>query len=39
MNSIARVIGRLLGVLINKQIITKDEAKYILHPYETEEEE
>lgn len=38
MNRIVRMIGRLLDVLINKQIITKDEAEYILRPYETEEE-
>ena len=39
MSMIARVIGRLLCVLIHKQIITKDEAEYILSSYETEGEE
>lgn len=31
-------LGRLLGVLIRKQIITKDEAEYILNQYDEEEE-
>ena len=38
MNSVARVLGRLLGVLIDKEIITKDEAEYILDPFKEEEE-
>ena len=29
---IARVLGRLLAVLTNKQIITSEEANYILQP-------
>lgn len=29
---IARVLGRLLAVLTNKQIITSEEADYILAP-------
>jgi len=31
--SLARIIGRLLGILIRKNIITKEDAEYILNPY------
>lgn len=37
MNRIAKVIGRLLAVLIDKGIITTDEAMYILEPMKEEE--
>lgn len=32
MNKIAKVFGRLLAVLINNAIISKEEAEYILEP-------
>lgn len=32
MSEIAKVLGRFLAVLIDKGIITKDEAVYILEP-------
>lgn len=34
--SLARILGRLLDVLIHKNIITKEDAEYILDPYEEE---
>ena len=34
---IARVLGRLLAVLTNKQIITSEEADYILAPFNENE--
>lgn len=34
--STARILGRLLSVLIHKNIITKEDAEYILDPYEEE---
>ena len=34
--SLARILGRLLSVLIHKNIITKEDAEYILDPYEEE---
>lgn len=39
MNEIARVIGRLFAVLIDKEIITKEEAVYILEPLKEAENE
>lgn len=32
--SAARILGRLLRILIHKNIITKEDAEYILSPYE-----
>lgn len=32
--SLARILGRLLSILIHKNIITKEDAEYILDPYE-----
>lgn len=32
--SLARILGRLLSILIHKNIITKEDAEYILTPYE-----
>ena len=37
MKQIARVIGRLISILIAKDVITKDEAFYILAPLQKEE--
>ena len=34
--SLARILGRLLSILIYKNIITKEDAEYILDPYEDE---
>ena len=39
MINIAKVIGRLLGVLVNKGVLTKEEAEYIIDPVEIEEAE
>ena len=30
--SLIRILGRLLGVLVRKNIITKEDAEYILDP-------
>lgn len=39
MNRIAKVMGRLLAVLINKGIITEEEAEYMLEPLKEAENE
>lgn len=39
MIGIAKVIGRLLAVLIDKEIITKEEAEYILEPLKEAKDE
>ena len=38
-NVVAKVLGRLIGVLIDKAIITKEEATYILEPLEEGDKE
>lgn len=37
MKSIAKVIGRLLAVMITKELITAEEAGYILEPLNEKE--